>query len=664
MIEGSKVTGVLNSPADDNQLLRQSLAFDDGKDSPDSISISNNTVKLGEDIKFLQQFGISYSTLMQVEKRARLFQSSSADVLIMHKIMSETEYFRCVALNLGMQFEQSPMFNNVEFHSFDTPEELDQSARMISSTGPRRADGRVGSKINYIAPDGRLISGISRLKVQHPVLSGQVRITTHSANKQGLIEQKSSHYLDLAKSRLSEHYPKLSAKVTVPAAQAIVLLILIEVLLIISFFSDGLVLLSLHLVATAFYLGCISLRLLAVMRFNQLGRESEQRANRKLHYQEHKLPVYSVLVALYREAGQVEDLVVHLQNLDWPPERIEYFLICEADDLETIAAVEIVLQRRGCANFSLIRVPAAQPRTKPKALNFALPLCMGELLVVYDAEDRPHPQQLREAYDRFQTGPRNLACLQAPLAIHNHQERWLSKLFAIEYSALFDGLLPMLASYQAPLPLGGTSNHFKKLALQEIGAWDPYNVTEDADLGVRLARAGCLIGTLHNPTYEEAPVNINIWLKQRTRWFKGWYQTWLVHNRNPLAVFKDLGFGGALTFHLMIAGMAISALVHPTLAYFTVKRIYESWYFGIDSVISSPLFWLDIFTLFLGYIAFALLAHQTLAKRGLQHLSVWLWTLPVYWMLLSAAAWRAVWHLVLRPHEWEKTPHRLQRRKH
>ena len=185
-------------------------------------------------------------------------------------------------------------------------------------------------------------------------------------------------------------------------------------------------------------------------------------------------------------------------------------------------------------------------------------------------------------------------------------------------------------------------------------------MTEDADLGIRLSRAGCEIGTLTYPTYEEAPIALPVWLRQRTRWFKGWYQTWLVHNRHPISVFKDLGLKGALVFHLMVLGMAISALIHPILIYLVSNGIYQSFVSQSLGFLTNPLFWLDSLTILLGYLAFSALAVRTLPVRNMHHLTRWLWTLPLYWMLLSMAAWRAVWHLIRRPHEWEKTPHRLK----
>lgn len=252
------------------------------------------------------------------------------------------------------------------------------------------------------------------------------------------------------------------------------------------------------MILTLFYLAGIILRGLLLASFEPSITPTKEIVAVK----DDGLPIYSVLVALYKEANQVEALTQSLWQLDWPKHKLDIKLICEANDHEII---EAITNAKLPACFDLILVPYAHPRTKPKALNFALPLCKGEYLVLYDAEDQPSPGQLREAYLKFQSATDNLACLQAPLHIHNQNQNWLTAMFAIEYVTLFNGILPVLAKWQVPIPLGGTSNHFKIDILKSIGAWDPYNVTEDADLGIRLFREGYRSSTITLPTFEEAP---------------------------------------------------------------------------------------------------------------------------------------------------------------
>ncbi|MCB1510114.1 MAG: glycosyltransferase, partial [Hyphomicrobiaceae bacterium] len=239
------------------------------------------------------------------------------------------------------------------------------------------------------------------------------------------------------------------------------------------------------------------------------------------------LPVYSVLVPLFREAEVLPGLVRALYRLDYPPEKLDILIILEAVDAETLA----VAKSLGLpGHFRIVIVPDGAPRTKPKALNFALRFARGAFVTVFDAEDVPEPTQLLDAVDAFRRARgRRLGCVQARLNIYNHRSSWLAAQFTLEYSALFDGMLPALQRLRLPIPLGGTSNHFPRSILDELGGWDPFNVTEDADLGIRLARAGYEIEMLASTTWEEAPATIRDWLPQRTRWLKGWMQTYLVH---------------------------------------------------------------------------------------------------------------------------------------
>lgn len=372
------------------------------------------------------------------------------------------------------------------------------------------------------------------------------------------------------------------------------------------------------------------------------------------------LPVYTVMVALYREADVVPQLLAALDELDWPPSLLDIKLVCEADDSETLEAIR---RARPGPHVEVVAVPAMAPRTKPKALTYALAGARGEFLTIYDAEDRPDPQQLREAYHAFRLGPSDLACLQAPLVIGNAGESWISAIFALEYSALFRRLLPALGYYRMPLPLGGTSNHFKTGLLKESGGWDPYNVTEDADLGMRLYRMGYRSATLTRPTFEDAPTEFRVWLAQRTRWYKGWLQTWLVLMRHPLSTAREMGLLAFLIFQLLVGGMLVAALSHPALIVFLTFLILSL----MDVPAAQPdrfttiMLALDIFNILGSYAVFFAMGATPMGqdeKRGVS----WRWLMiPIYWMAVSLAAWKAVIELRLKPFHWNKTPHRPSR---
>ena len=402
---------------------------------------------------------------------------------------------------------------------------------------------------------------------------------------------------------------------------------------------------------SAFYLAVILMRagILAEYRRSQIKKKQIVISNSK------SPPIYTVMVAMHKEKDQVKELCHHLYKLDWPKDKLDIKLICEADDFDTIAAV-LSLKLPKC--FQLVTVPPAEPRTKPKALNFALPLARGEFLVLYDAEDRPAPTQLREAYARFLADDGKLACVQAPLHIHNKYQNWLTAMFAIEYMTLFNGILPALAKWKVPLPLGGTSNHFRIDILREIGGWDPFNVTEDADLGVRIFREGYFTSTIRSPTYEEAPPEIGIWVRQRTRWLKGWMQTLIVHAQTPISLTRQIGFKNTIAYHLMLTAIVISVMFHPILiAGFVVKFIglAGSLSTSFDAIFVAT----SAFNMVGGYTTYSLLVYVVL-RTNREHLLIpFITFLPLYWLLVSFASWRALFHLITKPHHWEKTPHGL-----
>lgn len=368
-----------------------------------------------------------------------------------------------------------------------------------------------------------------------------------------------------------------------------------------------------------------------------------------------ELPIYTILAPLYREAHMVRPLVEALSRLDWPAAKLDIKLVLEAADTETVAAAR-ALPLPG--NVELVEVPDTGPRTKPKALNFALPLARGEYLVVFDAEDRPEPDQLRRAHEVFRNGPPNLATVQARLNIYNPHATWITRHFTIEYSALFDGLLPLLDRLGLPVPLGGTSNHFRVTALKWLLAWDPYNVTEDADLGTRLARFGYRCAVLDSTTYEEAPAHFGGWIRQRTRWLKGFIQTWLVHMRAPRTLLRELGLHGFLAFQIMIGGTVLSALVHPWFYGLVALELAGGGFLDLPrSVLGLPFWAVSLFGLMAGYGTAMALGALALCHRGLYRLLWQVPLMPFYWLLISVAAYRAVWQFAVAPFKWEKTDH-------
>jgi cellulose synthase/poly-beta-1,6-N-acetylglucosamine synthase-like glycosyltransferase len=357
------------------------------------------------------------------------------------------------------------------------------------------------------------------------------------------------------------------------------------------------------------------------------------------------LPRYTILCPLHREAPVVPALLGALAALDYPRAKLAILLLVEADDPETQAAIAACAPHPAA---TMVVLPPEGPRTKPKALMLGLALADGEHVVVYDAEDRPAPGQLREAAETFAAASPSLGCLQAPLSIVN-APGLLPRFFAAEYEALFRVLLPAFARWGWPLPLGGTSNHFRRSALEAAGGWDPYNVTEDADLGFRLARHGFATGTLTSPTWEEPPATIFGWLGQRSRWFKGWMQTLAVLARRPLRLHRELGVGGCGALAVTLAGSLLAALVHLV----ALAALGAGW--GLQ----GPPPWLGtaIVIFVAGYGGGLAILATGLMRAKRYRLMPWLPLLPLVWIAMGIAALMALRQLWSRPFHWEKTAH-------
>ena len=366
-----------------------------------------------------------------------------------------------------------------------------------------------------------------------------------------------------------------------------------------------------------------------------------------------ELPVYSILAPLYREERVLRQLVMALSRIDYPADRLDIKIIVEEDDkLTREALAEMALP----GHFEVMVTPPVGPRTKPKAMNYALAFARGELVTIYDAEDIPDPGQLRRAADAFAAGGEDLACLQARLNWYNANENWLTRLFTIEYASHFSVILPSLAAMGMPIPLGGTSNHFRADVLRACGGWDAHNVTEDADLGFRLARLGWRLGVIDSTTHEEACSTIRDWSAQRARWIKGWLQTWLVHMRRPLAFARETGWGGMFVMHAMMGAGVFAALAHPFFLLWTVWRLWQP-YAPPASVPEAAIAGIGAMVLVAGYGAAMLVGLAGLRRTGMWRLWPNVLAMPLYWLFISAAAWRALWDFAVRPHHWRKTRH-------
>ncbi len=369
-------------------------------------------------------------------------------------------------------------------------------------------------------------------------------------------------------------------------------------------------------------------------------------------------PKYTVFCPLYKEWQVVPQFVSAMSKLDYPKDKLEVVLLLEQDDRETIAkTAEFDLP----SYVSVVVVPHSMPKTKPKALNYGLMKAKGEYIVVYDAEDVPDAKQLKKAVVAFEQLGGNTICVQAKLNFYNPHQNILTRVFTAEYSLWFDLVLPGLQSINGPIPLGGTSNHFRTKDVIKLKGWDAFNVTEDCDLGIRLAKEGYKTAIIESTTLEEANSHFWNWYSQRSRWIKGYIQTYLVHMREPSKFTKNSKHYHLLAFQFVVGGKILSMFVNPlmwciTIAYFTFRSQTAPF---IESLFPSVILYIGVFSFVFGNFLYLYYYMIACAKRGHYDLIKYVFLVPFYWLMMSFASWRAVYEMVVKPHYWAKTLHGL-----
>lgn len=459
--------------------------------------------------------------------------------------------------------------------------------------------------------------------------------------------------------------PEDSASRRMSSAQVWSLGVFLALMVVLLWRSPGQVLIGVNIALGLCFLAVAALRSISIFVGLMGARTADELAYERDggDMKDADLPVYTVLVPLFREAAVLPLLADALRKLDYPASKLDIKLIFEEVDVETWQAAKAL---RLPGNFEFIRVPHSLPLTKPKACNFALPFARGELLVVFDAEDTPEPDQLKRAAAAFRLGDEKLACVQAQLNYYNVFENWLTRQFTLEYAAYFDLLLPTLAKLGLPIPLGGTSTHFRTALLRSAGAWDPFNVTEDADLGMRFAMLGLRTGIIRSTTHEEANCRIDNWLRQRSRWIKGWIQTYFVRMRHPVRLYRTLGLRGFLGFQVVIGGFSLSSIVHPYFYLSTIAAVLTMQTLPGAGMFTSLrdgtlVAFFNLLVLVSGYGVTILAGMTAVAARGFRPLVMSALMMPAYWMLISIGAHKAILQFVMRPFHWEKTHHGISR---
>lgn len=580
--------------------------------------------------------GISHASLTRAYEAAILNGTSFCEEITHQPDVSERLFYEVVADYLGVPFTDEILPSRI----FISGEELPST---FIEAGQFRVIGPGGSTLLYIAPTQKHILRLRNHLRDFPDLRERIRICTPSLLRQIIRKRHQKELLSRAHGMTPQLY---SAERVLETPQAFFIAMALYAFIAALVNWPAQTILILHVSMTLFFLGCVLIRLLAAVSGRRL--QFPQIAP----FRRSELPVYTLLVPLYREQAVIGQLLDALERLNWPKSKLDIKLLCEKDDFDTLAEIR---QRKLPPSFELVLVPPGGPRTKPKALNYGLQFARGEVVAVFDAEDRPHPDQLLEAWQAFQQGGERLACVQAPLIIGNFRQNLLTRMFAFEYATLFRGLLPWLALQGLVIPLGGTSNHFRRSCLEEVGGWDAYNVTEDAELGMRLARFGYRISVISRGTVEDAPENYAVWHRQRTRWIKGWMQTWLVHIRLPHKAVRELGCWRFLVNQLYTVGIIGSALLHP----FMLVTLLVLFLMSLAGPLPPEKQWLlrvDLLNILMAYLSFHFLGLRTMEPTELGGYG-YIFAIPVYWVLISFSAWRALWQLVRKPHLWEKTPH-------
>ena len=468
-------------------------------------------------------------------------------------------------------------------------------------------------------------------------------------------ERETELRLDASVSGFADRVPLLSARSLVSRGQRNFFLGLLIFLVVGLLLNVRVTLTAILASFTLLYLVAVVYRAFLFTRSSKTNALEIVTDEEALSVPDSELPFYTVLLPAYNEASVINKLIENLARMDYPDGRLEVLLLVEADDEETLSALRSSNPPR---QFKLVVIPPAEPRTKPKALNFGLTLARGDIVAVYDVEDKPDILQLRRAAVALGRYGPEVACVQGQLTYGNATQNIITRWFTVEYAMWFSFFLPGLVTLNAPIPLGGTSNHFRRSALRALGGWDPYNVTEDCDLGIRMFREHYEIKVLESATLEEANSDFVNWVKQRSRWYKGYLQTFLIHLRSPRQLLREIGPRGVGHLFAFVGGTPILAAVNPLFWLLTLVWFVAHPQFVLE-IFPAPVYYVGLilwsFGNFLLWYLTVLTARHT-RPVGLVLAAV---LVPIYWMMMSIAAIKAMWQLIVTPSFWEKTAHGL-----
>lgn len=598
---------------------------------------------LPADIAFLAGHGIAPAELTEIARRADRLGVEASRQCLAEELVSEDSFYRAVARELGLPF-------------IETPPRLLAGGdhRALLREGIAAVVGGAHPQLRtLLAPEGR---ALRRLLAIGKMNRADIAVTTPrrlaTALREANAQPLSRHIAGLDEAGTGRASARNGS---VPGQR----LALGTGVLASGFFGTLAPLetfFTLALLAIPIFLCLILLRIAAALEAPDRGLARHDR----WRIDDSRLPVYTVAIPMVGEETVLPQMLAALAALDYPKSKLDIRFLIEAHDRGMRDAfARLALP----PHISVLIVPRGEPRTKPRALNLALLEARGELLTIYDAEDIPDPGQLRLAAARFLRAPRELACLQARLVIDHASEGPVAAFFALEYAGLFGVLNPGLLRFQLPIMLGGTSNHFRTEVLRELGGWDAWNVTEDADLGLRLVRAGYRIGDLPSETREEAPVSLPAWIRQRSRWIKGYIQTVVTHTAAPLALVREAGIPATACYLALSLGTVVSALVYPVFAYAAFLAWQDGSLLSPQGTLTSVSATLAVTVWLFGFMA--MIAPPAIGAW--RRRTVWMWLLlpflPLYFALVTIAAWLAVYEYVNDRYGWNKTRHGVARKR-
>lgn len=597
---------------------------------------------LPAEIAFLAGHGVPPAELREAARLSERIGVSPSRQVIASGLVTEDQFYRALAKELDLRFQpRAPLL------------QPGGDIAAILREGVAATDARPGSRPHFaVAPSPG--PALRRLLAAKPSGRSDLVMLTPSALAGGLRRTNAAALARRAAWTDQAGLRRFSARTGSNWLQKCLAGLLVGFLSWFGTLAPLATLTALGLALGPLFFGAV------ILRFAALAEEpvADLWQDQRWQIDDSRLPIYTVAVPIFREEAVLDQLIRALSALDYPAAKLDIHILVEEIDWNLRRA----LAARTLPPFMHVAVvPRGLPQTKPRALNIALAEARGELFTIFDAEDIPDPRQLRLAAARFLRSDDELVCLQAHLVIDNPEDSWLSGCFALEYAGLFDVLNPGLLACGLPIMLGGTSNHFRTEALRRVGGWDPWNVTEDADVGFRLIRAGGYMADLPSHTLEEAPRKLPAWLKQRRRWLKGHLQTMISHMQRPDRLLREAGLAATLTFLVLTLGSLLGTLFLPFLVVMTAAAMFDG------SLLSPGTPWETCFSAMsvglagCGLLTMFLVPALGAWRRGAPDLWRRLPALPIYYLATSLAGWLALYDYLDDRFGWHKTAHGLAR---